>query len=148
MPIQDGQYVAPTFVNDAAPALNASEMNALAGAAAGAVEYDRTMALTSAQKQKARENIQAVSANAITVQALYANWAGASAPFTNTINVTGVTATNNIVVGLSPNTSAAQYEAFSDGEIICTAQGAGTITMTAYGTKPTVDINISVLILG
>lgn len=147
MPIQDGQYVAPTFVNDAAPALNASEMNALAGAAAGAVEYDRTMALNSAQKQQARKNIQATSASAATVQALYANWVGASAPYTNTINVTGVTTTNNIVVGLSPNTSAAQYAAFAGGEIICTAQGSGTITLTAYGRKPSADINIAVLIL-
>ena len=39
MPLENGQYVAPTFVNGSAPALNASEMNALAGAAAGAVEY-------------------------------------------------------------------------------------------------------------
>ena len=53
MPLQDGQYVAPTFVNDSAPALNADEMNAMAQAVEGAVEYDRPMELTEAQKAQA-----------------------------------------------------------------------------------------------
>ena len=62
MPVNSsGQYVAPTFVNNNAPALDADEMNGMAGAAAGAVEYDRTQALSAAQKAKARSNIDAGS---------------------------------------------------------------------------------------
>ena len=39
MPLVNGQYTNPGFVNDSAPALNASEVNALADAVEGAVEY-------------------------------------------------------------------------------------------------------------
>lgn len=145
MPLVDGQYQAPTFVNDSAPALNATEMNAMAGAVEGAVEYDRTQSLSAAQKTAARGNIAAIAASAYTAQALAANWVGASAPYTNTITVTGLSATAHIVVGPASTTTAAQFEAISDGEIICTAQAAGSITLTAYGEKPTVDFAMSIL---
>ena len=145
MPLVDGQYQAPTFVNDSAPALNATEMNAMAGAVEGAVEYDRTQSLSAAQNTAARENIAAIAASAYTAQALAANWVGASAPYTNTITVTGLSATAHIVVGPASTTTAAQFEAISDGEIICAAQAAGSITLTAYGEKPTVDLAMSIL---
>ena len=91
-----------------------------------------------------RSNLGGAKKSAYEVQALAADWVGGSAPYTNTITVTGLLATDNISVGLSANTSATQYVAFANGEILCTAQAADQITMTAYGTKPTVDINLTV----
>lgn len=145
MPLVDGQYTNPGFVNDSAPALNASEVNALATAVEGAVEYDRAQTLTDSQAAQARGNIGAISRAVYEVQALAANWVGSNAPYMNTITVTGLGATDDIVVGLSANTNATQYADFSNGAIICTGQAADSITLTAYGTKPTNDINISVI---
>lgn len=70
MPLNaNGEYTAPTFVNDGPPALNASEMNALAGAAAGAVEFDRAQTLSDAQKAQAIANMGALgtAAQSLTV---------------------------------------------------------------------------------
>lgn len=57
----NGTYVAPTWVNDNEPALDADELNAMSGAIAGAVEYDRSMSLSSSQQETARTNIGAAS---------------------------------------------------------------------------------------
>lgn len=214
MPLQDGQYVAPTFVNDSAPALNADEMNAMAQAVEGAVEYDRPMelteaqkaqaaenigalrsgaqtltpeeqaqaigniaglsynaqtltdaqksqsaenmgfvstdvsqSLTSAQKAMARGNISAIQASGSTVSVSSSAWNGSSAPYTATAYVSGVTSSNNIVAGIASSATSAQYTAFVDGQIICSGQGNGYILLTAFGTKPTTALPISVLVL-
>lgn len=146
MPLENGQYVAPTFVNGSAPALNASEMNALAGAAAGAVEYDRdqTEALTAAQQQVARTNIAAVACDTYTVTLSSAGWAGSAAPYTQTVNVAGISATDNLVVGLAASNTAAQYVAFANSGVICTEQSNGSLTFSAMIAKPTANIVMAV----
>lgn len=210
MPLNgNGVYTAPTFVNDGPPALNATEMNALAGAAAGAVEYDRPQTLSDAQKaqaianmgalgtgaqeltvtqqQQATGNIGAVSTNAQTLSeaqrqrvrtnigalgandaaedaaklngqfpayylsvgvsatATAAGWSE-SAPYTQTVGITGMTADANAVVGLSSSATAAMREATRKALILCTAQANGSITLTADGEKPTIDISLAVII--
>lgn len=62
---------------------------------------------------------------------------------TQTVNVTGVTASNNVIVAPAP-ASQADYTAAG---IICTAQGAGTLTFTCT-TVPSSAITVNVLILG
>lgn len=57
----NGTYVAPTWTNENEPALDADELNAMSGAIAGAVEYDRSMSLNAAQQGTARTNIGAAS---------------------------------------------------------------------------------------
>ncbi len=62
MPINtNGTYVSPTWVNENEPALDADELNAMSGAIAGAVEYDRDMTLTAEQQTQARTNINAAA---------------------------------------------------------------------------------------
>jgi len=60
-----------------------------------------------------------------------------------TVNVTGVTSSNNVIVAAAP-ASQADYTAAG---ILCTAQGAGTLTFTCT-TTPTSAITVNVLILG
>lgn len=146
MPLDNGQYVAPTFVNGSAPALNASEMNALAGAAAGAVEYDRdqTSVLTTAQQQVARTNIAAVTCNTYLVSLPAAGWTGSAAPYTQTVSVTGISATDNLVVGLAASNTAAQYIAFANGGVLCTGQDDNALTFSAMISKPTTDLIMSI----
>lgn len=69
MPLSNGVYVAPTFVNDQSPALDAEEMNSMARAVAGALEYDRAQSLTTAQKQQLANNAGVVSASQQTLSA-------------------------------------------------------------------------------
>ena len=92
--------------------------------------------------------------SAQTVIALGNGWSSSS-PYTQTISVTGVTATNNIVVGLAASATATQYDAACSAKILCTAQGPGTITLTAYGDEPIdptnntpVDIPFTVIVTG
>lgn len=75
------------------------------------------------------------------------SWTSATPP-TQTISVTGVTANNIIVVSIASTATSAQFDAAAAGKLLCTAQAANSITMTCYGTTPTENIPLSVLILG
>lgn len=61
---------------------------------------------------------------------------------TQTVNVTGVTASNNVMVAPAP----ASTTDYTSAGIICTAQGAGTLTFTCT-TVPSNAITVNVLIL-
>ena len=62
---------------------------------------------------------------------------------TQTVNVSGVTATVNLIITASPDS----YMAYAKAGVRCTAQGAGTLTF-ACETVPTADVAANVLILG
>jgi hypothetical protein len=76
------------------------------------------------------------------------SWSGSTAPYSQAVTVNGVTASNNCIVSVAQGASAAQYEAASEAQMLPYSQSANTITIYAYGDKPTVNIPISVLILG
>ena len=61
---------------------------------------------------------------------------------TQTVNVTGVTASNDIIVSTAP----ASKDDYTSAGIFCTAQAAGTLTFTC-DTVPTSAITVNVLIL-
>lgn len=86
-------------------------------------------------------------ANSVSVSVTANSWTGSSAPYTATVNVTGVTASNNIAVGVGGSLTDAQIEAVASANIVCTAQAAGSITLKAYGEKPTIALPINVIIL-
>ena len=62
---------------------------------------------------------------------------------TQTVNVSGVTATANCIITAAPGS----YMAYAEAGVRCTAQGAGTLTF-ACETVPTADVAANVLILG
>lgn len=111
-----------------------------------AVDY-AAQSLTDAQKATARGNIAAAGhAVTVTVTAVAAGWSH-STPHTQTVVVEGVTANDAIIVEVADDITAAQYDAAKAAGIICSAQGVGTITLTAFGTAPTLDIPVKVAIL-
>ena len=59
-----------------------------------------------------------------------------------TVSVTGVTASNIVVVSPAP----ASMLAYSEATVRCTAQGAGTLTFTCTDV-PSADLTVNVLIL-
>ena len=62
---------------------------------------------------------------------------------TQTVSVSGVTATANCIITAAPDS----YIAYAEAGVRCTAQGAGTLTF-ACETVPTADVVANVLILG
>ena len=79
---------------------------------------------------------------------LSTTWAGSAAPYTQSISISGMTAAKKIQVGLAASCTAAQYAAAEKAKLLCSAQGTGSITVTAFGTKPTVAIPILVRVVG
>lgn len=66
----------------------------------------------------------------------------------NVVSVTGMTATAKVMVGLAePNTSE-QYDAAAKAQLHCVAKTAGSITIAANGTVPSIDIPIAVYFWG
>lgn len=61
---------------------------------------------------------------------------------TQTVNVTGVTASNNVIVAPAPLSA----EDYADAGVLCTNQGAGTLTFTCK-TTPTNDITVNIIIM-
>ena len=88
----------------------------------------------------------ALRSRAVSATATAAGWTG-SGPYTQEIAVTGMTATLNAIVGLSDTATAEQRDKCRAAMITPTAQGAGTITLTADGDKPGIDLPIAVTIL-
>ena len=62
---------------------------------------------------------------------------------TQTVSVSGVTATSNCVITSAPDS----YMAYAKAGVRCTAQGAGTLTFSCE-TVPTADVAANVLIIG
>lgn len=73
------------------------------------------------------------------IELLVADWSNNE----QTINVTGVTESNTVLVSPAPE-SVSDYGNFG---IICTAQGTGTLTFTC-GITPLNNISVNVIILG
>ena len=75
-------------------------------------------------------------------------WTGDEAPYTATVTCNGVTASNHIIVGAGGALTAEQQSAMAAAMIVCTGQGTNTITLSAYGTVPSIDLPVNVMIVG
>lgn len=75
------------------------------------------------------------------------NWTGASAPYTYTLAVTDVTTSSNGSLRIAQSATDEQFTAWGAAQPRVTAQTAGTLTVKATGTVPTIDIPVEVLIV-
>ena len=75
------------------------------------------------------------------------NWTGASAPYTYTLAVTGVTESSNGSLRIAQSATDEQFAAWGKAQPRITAQAADTLTVKAAGTVPTIDIPVEVLIV-
>lgn len=68
------------------------------------------------------------------------DWTGTSAPYSQNVTVTGVTASSTVFVTTPPGITSAQFTALAQAAIIGGAQGVNYIQLIAHGKKPTVNI--------
>lgn len=96
----------------------------------------------------AEVNRKAYLSAAKTATLTASGWTGSDAPYSQTISVDGVTATsaNEILPGAS--ISASQLELLQLANLQDGGQAAGSITVLAYGGKPTSDLPIRVIVRG
>ncbi|MDD6041941.1 MAG: hypothetical protein PUD63_12230 [Clostridia bacterium] len=94
--------------------------------------------LTDAQKTQVRSNISASAMKTATASLPVAGWSGNG----QTVSVSGVTASNAVVVTPSP----ASHEHYAECMVRCSAQSAGKLTFTCSET-PTAALSVNVLIL-
>lgn len=92
-------------------------------------------------------NIGALIPNAVSATLTAAGWVGSAAPYTQIVSVPYVTSSSHIVVSIKSSASMAQYQAGVDAQLHATAYSDESITITAFDTKPTIDIPIDVLVL-
>lgn len=84
------------------------------------------------------------SSTAISATLLSGEWSAGE----QTLQIDGVSADSNGVIGLSQSISDAEMEAAKSAELYVCGQGSGTITIAAYGETPTRDIPVVVILLG
>ena len=75
------------------------------------------------------------------------NWIGDSIPYSYTISNDSITSTNIIDLIFNPNTEELK-DTLIDTEISGYLQTNGSITIYAWGNKPSIDIPITIIIRG
>lgn len=75
------------------------------------------------------------------------DWEG-DGPYTQAVTIAAVSEDSNAIVDTAMDSTQEQEDAYAAAQIKPTAQGNGTITFTATGDKPDVDISMGVIIMG
>lgn len=76
------------------------------------------------------------------------SWTGDSAPYTYTLEVTDVTNISNQELLPALNITEEQLTALQAANIQDDGQAANSVTLKAFGDKPTIDIPIRVIVRG
>lgn len=84
----------------------------------------------------------------VTATLLAASWTGSSAPYTYTLAVTGVTANSNQELLPALNITSEQLTVLQAANIQDGGQAANSVTLTAFGDKPTINLPIRVIVRG
>lgn len=77
-----------------------------------------------------------------------ASWTGTAAPYTYTISNSAITATSTQEVSPATDITADQLTALQSANIIDGGQAAGSMTLKAFGKKPSVDIPVRIIVKG
>ena len=75
-------------------------------------------------------------------------WNGDTQPYACTLSVEGVTDSNNVELIVASTVTLVQVEAFQNAMIITGTQAIGSITLKAFGEKPSIDLPIVVIVRG
>ena len=84
---------------------------------------------------------------AINAVLLMSAWSDDS-PYVQTISVEGLNADQNGIITIGQNITTEQIEDVVDADMRISSQADGSLTVTAYGDKPTRDIPVTIILLG
>lgn len=84
----------------------------------------------------------------VTSTLLAASWTGSSAPYTYTLAVNGVTANSNQELLPALTITSEQLTVLQAANIQDGGQAVNSVTLTAFGDKPTIDLPIRVIVRG
>lgn len=115
--------------------------------AALAASSDASDAMAAAESAVATANAAATAAHDNTITLLASGWTASGNVFTITVSCSIVTTSNIVFAGPRAGLTATQYDAFAYARIMPSAQGNGTITFTAYGDMPSIDLPIGVAVI-
>ena len=71
-----------------------------------------------------------------------------NAPYSQTISVDGLTEEQNGIITIGQNITTEQLEDVVAADMRISDQADGSLTVTAYGDKPTRDIPVTIILLG
>lgn len=125
--------------------LIATAVSTAQAAQTAAGQAQTTAAAAKTIAEAARDAITAMGLASASVTVAASAWTGNEAPYTATVQCAVATASNTLTVGVGGGLTAAQYREIALARILCTGQGAGTITLTAYGKKPENSVTVNVL---
>ena len=104
--------------------------------------------VTSVNGQTGDVTVQSGSESAsYTATLTTSGWAQSGDRYAQTVHVTGVTASSNGSLRIAQSATDEQFAAWGAAKPRVTAQAAGTLTVKAAGTVPTIDIPVEVLIV-
>lgn len=89
----------------------------------------------------------AVTSRAVDVTLLASSWSSATPP-TLTVAVSGLGAAQNGTIGVAKGATQEQRKAAAAAQVGIQSQAEGTLTLVADGTKPTINIPATVILLG
>lgn len=64
------------------------------------------------------------------------------------VSVQGMSPDCNAIIGLAQTATAQQVASAASANLMATAQDAGVLTVTAFGTVPSIDIPITIMMVG
>lgn len=75
-------------------------------------------------------------------------WVGVDAPYTQTLTISGLTASQNGTISVAHNATAEQREIAREAMLSVIGQADGTLTIAADGEMPERDIPVYIILLG
>ena len=142
----------PTVINSkigASITLTAADVGALSPS-----DISNTLTTTTegkvldARQGKVLQDGKADKSTTVSTTLTAASWTGASAPYSYSLTVSGVTNASNQEVLPSLTITAEQLEALQGANIQDGGQATNSITIKAFGEVPTIDIPIRVIVRG
>ena len=116
---------------------SATIINDSASSTSTAYSSSKTNALLGAKVNKSSKVSATMNAS---------SWSGSSAPYTITLSINGVTTSNNVEILIPGSATNAQVEAWMAAGIVNGTQAANSVTLKAYGDKPSINIPIEAII--
>ena len=74
------------------------------------------------------------------------SWRGSASPFTQVLEINGLTASHNGVISVAHGATIEQRDAVREAMLAITGQESGKLTVSADGELPSIDIPVSIIL--